>query len=42
MIPFNNLQRHQLMIADKVRRATDKVLKSGWYILGNEVVTFEQ
>lgn len=41
-IPFNHFQRHFKSIETEVEVAVSKVLKSGWYILGNEVNAFEE
>ncbi|MEX2015862.1 MAG: DegT/DnrJ/EryC1/StrS family aminotransferase [Candidatus Hydrogenedentales bacterium] len=41
MIPFNDLRPLQELLADELRAATERVLQSGWYILGPEVEEFE-
>lgn len=40
-IPFLNLKSIQLAHADALRAAFDRVLASGWYVLGQEVSAFE-
>ena len=40
-IPFNNLKRHYETMADELDAASQRVLRSGWYILGPEVTAFE-
>lgn len=42
MIPFLDLKRVNDIHQDALRVATDRVLQSGWYVLGQEVSTFEQ
>ena len=42
MIPINNLKRQYQTINDEIERAIKEVLKSGWYILGPEVESFER
>jgi dTDP-4-amino-4,6-dideoxygalactose transaminase len=42
MIPFLNLKRINETHQAAIRAATDRVLQSGWYILGQEVTAFEQ
>jgi dTDP-4-amino-4,6-dideoxygalactose transaminase len=41
-IPFCDLQAGYLAISEEIDQAVLRVLKSGWYILGNEVALFEQ
>lgn len=41
MIPFNNLHPQREMIASELNEAIQRVLDSGWYILGPEVEAFE-
>lgn len=41
MIPFLDLKRVNEPYESAILAATDRVLKSGWYILGREVETFE-
>jgi dTDP-4-amino-4,6-dideoxygalactose transaminase len=40
-VPFLDLKAIQLQQQDALREAFDRVLESGWYILGNEVTQFE-
>lgn len=40
MIPLNDLKRHNDL--QEVRNAVDRVVNSGWYILGPEVEAFEE
>ena len=42
MIPFLDLKRINNSHQDAIRAATERVLQSGWYILGQEVGAFEQ
>lgn len=42
MIPFLDLKSVQLSQAAELTAAFERVLRSGWYILGNEVRQFEQ
>lgn len=42
MIMPNNLGRQYSLHADEYKRKACEVLDSGWYILGNEVTTFEE
>lgn len=42
MIPFLDLQKINLNYQDEFKQVFDRVLKSGWYILGEEVKLFEQ
>ena len=42
MIPFLDLKRVNDAHREAIRAATDRVLQSGWYILGQEVSAFEQ
>lgn len=41
-IPFNHFKRNFDNIEPEVENAVSKVMKSGWYILGNEVEEFEK
>lgn len=41
-ILLNSLERHNHDLLPKFRLAMDKVLESGWYILGSEVAQFEE
>lgn len=41
-IPFNQFKRHYQKIELEIENSISKVLKSGWYILGNEVKQFEK
>jgi len=41
MIPFGDLKRGYLSYKKEIDCAINRVLESGWYILGNEVKTFE-
>jgi dTDP-4-amino-4,6-dideoxygalactose transaminase len=41
-IPVNDLARHYQSIAEEIDLAVARVLSSGWYILGQEVTTFEK
>jgi dTDP-4-amino-4,6-dideoxygalactose transaminase len=40
-IPFNNLNPLHTLLRDEIRTAVERVLESGWYILGPEVEAFE-
>lgn len=40
-IPVNDLARHAALIRDELRRAVDRVIQSGWYVLGAECEAFE-
>jgi dTDP-4-amino-4,6-dideoxygalactose transaminase len=42
MIPFLDLKSIQLEQADELQQAFKRVLESGWYILGEEVASFER
>ncbi len=42
MIPFLNLKQLNDSHQDAIRAAMDRILQSGWYILGNEVSAFER
>lgn len=42
MIPFLDLGRVNTPYQAQLRRATDRVLQSGWYVLGREVESFER
>lgn len=41
MIKFLDLQKINAQYADEIKEATNRVIDSGWYLLGNEVKTFE-
>lgn len=41
-IPFLNLEKVNAEIIGEIRGAIDRVLNSGWYIMGNELKNFEQ
>ena len=41
MIPFNQLKPLHDLLADEIHAAINRVLDSGWYILGPEVAAFE-
>ena len=41
MVPFLDLKSIQLAQADELRQAFERVLQSGWYILGEELRQFE-
>lgn len=41
MIPFLDLKAPQVELRDEINVAIDRVVSSGWYILGPEVETFE-
>jgi dTDP-4-amino-4,6-dideoxygalactose transaminase len=42
MIPFLDLKALNLAIADDLRKVFERVLQSGWFILGEEVEAFER
>lgn len=42
MIPFNNFKLHYQENKQAIDSAINRVLKSGWYVLGNEVKNFEK
>lgn len=42
MIPFLDVKSIQLEHAEALKAALDRVLQSGWYVLGEEVKQFEQ
>lgn len=42
MIPFLDLKRTNAIHQDAIRAAMERVLQSGWYVLGPEVGAFEQ
>lgn len=42
MIPFNDFRRSNIARKDELRSAFERVLDSGWYILGKEVEEFER
>jgi dTDP-4-amino-4,6-dideoxygalactose transaminase len=41
-IPVNDLKRHDAPLAGQLAAAVNRVLSSGWYILGPEVEAFEE
>ena len=41
MIPFLDLKNIHHSISDEIMNAVSNVVKSGWYILGEKVITFE-
>lgn len=41
-VPFGDLRRHYQAIRGEVDAAVQRVLESGWYILGREVAAFEE
>lgn len=41
MIKFLDLQKINAQYAEEIKQATNRVIDSGWYLLGNEVNTFE-
>lgn len=41
MIKFLDLQKINAQYATEIKEATNRVIDSGWYLLGNEVKTFE-
>ncbi len=41
MIKFLDLQKINVQYAGEIKLATDRVIDSGWYLLGNEVKSFE-
>ncbi|MEU6427944.1 DegT/DnrJ/EryC1/StrS family aminotransferase [Microbispora sp. NPDC046973] len=41
-IPVNDLRRHAVATEKAVRSSVDRVLSSGWYILGKECESFER
>lgn len=42
MIPFADLKREYVEIKEEINQAIERVLKSGWFILGEEVKHFEE
>lgn len=42
MIPFLDLKRENERYADEIKEAVNRVIDSGWYILGEEKVRFEK
>ena len=42
MIPVFDLKRQYAVIGDEVQSAVQRVLESGWYVLGREVAAFEE
>src|SRR6266581_2718616 len=40
-LPINDLKRHNISRADDLRSAVDRVLDSGWYVMGNALREFE-
>lgn len=41
-VPFGDLNRQHAPIASELRAAAERVMASGWFILGREVETFER
>jgi dTDP-4-amino-4,6-dideoxygalactose transaminase len=41
-IPFNDLRRQHTAILEELRDAGNRVLESGWFVLGQELTNFEQ
>jgi len=41
-VPFGDLKRHYQAIRPQVDAAVQRVLESGWYVLGREVAAFEE
>jgi len=41
MIPFNNFKLHYKKYKKEYNNAVNRVLESGWYVLGNELSSFE-
>lgn len=41
-VPFNDFKLHYKQVQQQVANATQRVLESGWYVLGNEVASFEK
>lgn len=41
-IPYLSLQKVTEMHLEEIRQATDRVVRSGWYLQGNEVKAFEE
>ncbi len=42
MIPFGDLKRHYYEIQEQIDTAIQRVLESGWFVLGKEVENFER
>jgi len=42
MIKFLDLQKINAAYAKDIKKAVDRVIDSGWYLLGNEIKTFEE
>ncbi len=42
MIKFLNLQKINSQYADELKEAANRVIDSGWYLMGNELNTFEE
>ena len=42
MMPFNDLKRENAAVGEQVSQAIQKVLESGWYVLGQENEQFEK
>jgi dTDP-4-amino-4,6-dideoxygalactose transaminase len=42
MISFNNFNREYAKIGDEVKTAIERVMRSGWFILGEETAKFEE
>ncbi|MFH2203143.1 MAG: DegT/DnrJ/EryC1/StrS family aminotransferase [Elusimicrobiota bacterium] len=41
-VPFNDLKRHNDACGPQLREAAERVVRSGWYTLGEEVAAFER
>ena len=41
MIPFLDLKQINAMQRDELRQAFERVLDSGWYVMGDELRAFE-
>ena len=41
MIKFLDIQKNTAKYSGEIHQAIQKVVNSGWYLLGNEVKTFE-
>ncbi|TAN62904.1 MAG: DegT/DnrJ/EryC1/StrS family aminotransferase [Magnetospirillum sp.] len=41
-VPLNDLRRHNHPLAAALKQAGERVIDSGWYVLGNEVAAFER
>ncbi len=42
MIPFSDLRQQYLSLKDEIDASIQRVLNSGWFILGSEVSAFEE